>query len=298
MYVNTRSNHPPSVIKSIPVGVNRRLSRISANKQVFDSSIPLNQEALAKSVYRHKLEYEPPTECTTKKKTRKKPAIWFNPLFSKNVKTNIGKEFLKLIHIAYPKSYPLHKIFTRQTLKIGYRCMPSMAQAVSRHNVRILSEPPAQQAQPAPEEPGCNCRDGPNSCPAQGKCQTESAVYRATVRETGTGRTETYTGLTGGKFKDRWYKHSSDMRHEKDRNNTSLSAHVWELRDNNINFTLEWDFIEMAPTFNPVTKRCRLCLKEKFHIMYNRSSSSLNKRQEIFNTCRHRKQRLLENFKT
>ena len=81
LYVNTRSNHPPSVIKSIPVGVDRRLSRISANKQVFDSSIPLNQEALAKSVYRHKLEYEPPTECTTKKKTRKKPAIWFNPLF-------------------------------------------------------------------------------------------------------------------------------------------------------------------------------------------------------------------------
>ena len=166
LYVNSRSNHPPSVIKSIPIGVNRRLSRISANKQVFDSSIPPFQEALAKSGHKHKLEYEPPTECTTKKKTRKKPEIWFNPPFSKNVKSNIGKEFLRLIDAAFPKSNPLHKIFTRQTLKIGYKCMPSMAQAVSRHNVRILSEPPAQPALPTPAKPGCNCKDGPASCPA------------------------------------------------------------------------------------------------------------------------------------
>ena len=191
---------------------------------------------------------------------------------------------------------PLHKVFTRQTLKIGYKCMPSMAQAVSRHNVKILSEPSTQQAVPAPAEPGCNCKDGPTSCPVQGKCQTESVVYRATVTETATGKIETYTGLTGGKFKDRWYKHSSDMRKERDRNNTSLSAHVWELKERNINYTLKWDFIESAPTFNPVSKKCRLCLKEKFHIMYNHSNSTLNKRQEIFNTCRHRKQRLLENF--
>ena len=264
---------------------------------MFDSSIPPFQEALAKSGHKHKLEYQPPTECTTKKKTRKKPAIWFNPPFSKNVKTNIGKEFLKLIDVAFPKSNPLCKIFTRQTLKIGYKCMPSMAQAVSRPNVRILSEPPAQPALPTPAKPGCNCKDGPASCPAQGNCLTETVVYRATVTETGSGRTETYTGLTGGKFKDRWYKHDSDMKHEKNRNNTSLSAHVWELKDKNLNYSLKWDFIETAQTFNPITKKCRLCLKEKFHIMYNRPSSSLNKRQEIFNTCRHRKQRLLENFK-
>ena len=70
------------------------------------------------------------------------------------------------------------------------------------------------------------------------------------------------------------------------------------LKDRNIDFTLKWDFIERAPSFNPITKKCRLCLKEKYHILYNSESSSLNKRQEIFNTCRHRKQRLLENFKT
>jgi hypothetical protein len=32
--------------------------------------------------------------------------------------------------------------------------------------------------------------------------------------------------------------------------------------------------------------------------MYDKSGSTLNKRQEVFNTCRHRKRKLLENFKT
>ena len=221
---------------------------------------------------------------------------WFNPPFSKSIKTNIGKEFLKLIDAAFPRSNPLHKLFSRQTVKISYKCMPIMAQAVSRHNVQILSEPPAAQA--APAKPSCNCRQGPASCPVQGRCLTDSVVYVASVTETDTGKTETYTGLTGNKFKQRWYKHNSDMKNEKDRNNTTLSAHVWELKDQNKNFNIKWDFIDKAPTFNPVNRKYRLCLKEKYHILYNNNSSTLNRRQEIFNTCRHRTQRLLANFKT
>ena len=159
VYVNSRSNHPPSVIRSIPLGVNKRLSSISANKQVFDTAVPPYQEALDKSGYRHKLEYETPTECTTKKKNRKRNITWFNPPYSKSVKTNIGKVFLKLIDAAFPRSNPLHKLFSRQTLKLSYSCMPSMAQAVSRHNVTVLSECPT--VQPPADKPSCNCRQGP-----------------------------------------------------------------------------------------------------------------------------------------
>ena len=35
VYVNKNSNHPPSIIKNIPAAVNRRLSNISANENVF-----------------------------------------------------------------------------------------------------------------------------------------------------------------------------------------------------------------------------------------------------------------------
>ena len=40
LYVIIKSNHPPSVLKNIPLGINRRLSRISANKDVFDAAAP------------------------------------------------------------------------------------------------------------------------------------------------------------------------------------------------------------------------------------------------------------------
>ncbi len=34
-YVNTKSNHPPAVIRSIPEGVNKRLSEISSDENTF-----------------------------------------------------------------------------------------------------------------------------------------------------------------------------------------------------------------------------------------------------------------------
>ena len=41
LYVNSNSNHPPSVVKNIPAGINRRLSTISSNKQFFDKAASL-----------------------------------------------------------------------------------------------------------------------------------------------------------------------------------------------------------------------------------------------------------------
>ena len=33
LYINTLSNHPPSIIKNIPLEVNRRLCRLSSSKE-------------------------------------------------------------------------------------------------------------------------------------------------------------------------------------------------------------------------------------------------------------------------
>ena len=292
MYVNIKSNHPPSVIKNIPLGVNRRLSRISANKTVFDAAAPTFQEALQKSGYNHQLTFEPPQNRNTKRKCRKKPVTWFNPPFSSNVKSNVGKEFLKLVDRAFPPSNPLHKLFTRHTVKLSYKCMPNMAQAVARNNMKLLRD--NKEATTAPR---CNCRGGPANCPVEGKCQTKGVVYRATVKQTLTGIENTYTGMTGRNFKKRLYGHNTNM-NVRPPNHTKLSEHIWKLKDNNINYTINWRILDRVPIFNPITRKCRVCLKEKFYIMYDRSGSSLNKRQEVFNTCVHRKSELLENFDT
>ena len=295
LYVDSKSNHPPTVLKSIPLGVNRRLSRISANKKVFDTAVPPYQRALQSSGFSHVLEYEPVAQCSTQKKKRKRNVTWFNPPYSNSVKSNIGRDFLQLLDTAFPPSNPLNKLFSRQTVKISYKCMPNMAQSVSRHNATVLK---GDQPQPAaPPVRSCNCKDGPATCPAQAKCLTDSVVYKATVTETVSGMKEIYTGMTANRFKDRWYGHNSDMNNPGNKG-TRLSAHIWELKDKGTDYDVEWDFIDRAPSFNPITRKCRLCLKEKFHIMYSKEGSTLNKRQEIFNTCRHRKQKLLQYVKT
>ena len=45
-YIHRNSNHPPSILRSIPEAINRRLSNISSDKQSFDSAISPYQEAL------------------------------------------------------------------------------------------------------------------------------------------------------------------------------------------------------------------------------------------------------------
>ena len=169
-----------------------------------------------------------------------------------------------------------------------------MAKAVAQHNAKVLRDDPQQNTQ----HPGCNCQGGPALCPVQGKCLTDCVVYRATVTETVSRKVETYTGVTGNTFKERYNGHKSDIRHRKNRHNSTLANHIWDLKDEGKDFDLDWSLIERGPSFNPITKKCRVCLKEKRNILYNRTGASLNKRSEIFSTCRHRKQKLLENVKT
>ena len=71
-------------------------------------------------------------------------------------KLNIGRDFLRLLDTAFPPTNPLHKLFTRQTVKISYRCMPNMAQAIARHNMKVLKGDNQQPDQTA----ACNCRGG------------------------------------------------------------------------------------------------------------------------------------------
>ena len=80
-----------------------------------------------------------------------------------------------------------------------------------------------------------------------------------------------------------------------------LSSHIWELKDRGLteglDFRVKWEILDRATIYNPVSKKCLLCLKENYFIMYTRGNSSLNKRSEVYNTCRHRTQSLLSKVK-
>ena len=193
-YVNSRSNHPAAILKNIPLGVNKRLSKISANQSVFKTAAAPCQEALDQSGYKHQLEFQPPiNNFQIKKKNRSRKVTWFNPPYSASVKSNLGNECLKWLDTAFTRSNPLHKLFTRQTVKVSYTCMSNIAKAVARHNAKILQANQQEEHQ----QPECNCRGGPASCPVEGRCQTDCVVYRATVTDTVSGKVERYTGVTG-----------------------------------------------------------------------------------------------------
>ena len=196
LYVHSGSNHPPRILKNIPISVNRRLSKISSSKELFEKAVPPYQNALRKSGYDHKLQYEIPKTNKSKKKNRKRPVTWFNPPFSVNIQSNVGKEFLQLLDRAFPPSNPLHRLFTRQTVKLAYKCMPNMAASVARHNNKVLR---SEKSDPKP----CNCEGGVGSCPVLGACKQKGVIYEACVKQRSSGKKETYTGLTGRCFKDR-----------------------------------------------------------------------------------------------
>ena len=103
------------------------------------------------------------------------------------------------------------------------------------------------------------------------------------------------TGLFSNTFKKRWNKHEGDFRNTRDKHNTRLSTHIWQLKAENKPYQTKWEILDRAPPHNPTSGKCRLCLKEIYYIIFRPDSASLNKKHELFNTCRHRKQKLLVN---
>ena len=108
--------------------------------------------------------------------------------------------------------------------------------------------------------------------------------------------TETYTGVTGGPFRKRHYGHDNDMKVENEaETGTTLSRHVHKLRRAGTTFTITWDLLEEGLTgYNPTSGQCRLCLLEKFHIMFTPGVATLNRREELFSSCRHRRKLTLK----
>ena len=58
LYVHKKSNHPPSILKNIPDSINKRLSEISSDRECFNNTQTVYQEALNKSGYNYNLSYK------------------------------------------------------------------------------------------------------------------------------------------------------------------------------------------------------------------------------------------------
>ena len=229
IYINKNSNHPPSILKQLPISIEKRLSEISSSEDMFNESKPLYENALKTSGYNVNFEYINETHLNEDEKivvnNHKRKIIWFNLPYSMNVKTNIGKVFFKLLKKHFPKTNKLHKIFNRNNVKISYSCTRNMGSIISSHNKSILNKS---------NEPSfsCNCRVKAD-CPVENKCLTPNVIYQAEVTNNMNDEKMFYIGLTSNTFKERCTNHKTSFKHKKCEKETELSKYIWKLKDLN-----------------------------------------------------------------
>ena len=93
-------------------------------------------------------------------------------------------------------------------------------------------------------------------------------------------------------FKARYSNHKSSI-DKRPTLHTTLSSYIWRLKDKGINFDVKWSIKSRGHPFSSGSKSCDLCLTEKLTILTANQNDMLNKRDELLETCRHRRKHLL-----
>ena len=291
-YINTESNHPPNVVKQIPITISQRLSRISSDEGEFNKVKDDYQKALLDSGHAATLKYENTGEDSliNPKRKRRRNIIWFNPPYNKELKTKLGHKFLRLIEKHFTKTHKYHKIFNKNSIKLSYSCTPNVSMILKNSNHQKLKKFEDETDASNTTEQKCNCRIKQN-CPLNGRCLEESLNYEAEVVTP--QEKFHYIGLTEGPFKDRWHMHNTSFNHIEYKSSTALSKKVWDLKDKNIAFKITWKIKRKAKAYSG-GKTCDLCLSEKHLILKSKSKNLLNSKNELISKCRHTNKYMLK----
>ena len=60
-YIHVNSNNPPSILKQLPMSIEKRLSSLSSSKEIFEETAPYYEQYLSNCGYKEKLNYRVPT---------------------------------------------------------------------------------------------------------------------------------------------------------------------------------------------------------------------------------------------
>ena len=161
--------------------------------------------------------------------------------------------------------------------------MNNVKSIITTHNAHIIRNSQSQNT----ETDNCNC-DNKNTCPLPKQCMTNNIIYKATVTTNNTNDTKHYIGMTATTFKERSANHLFVIKNTQTIK-TELSKHIWKLKENNQGYTIKWSILKHAISYTGGSKRCNLCLEEKFCILKDINKDNLlSKRSEIFGKCRHK----------
>ena len=301
LYIHRESNHPQKIKKEMSRIIEKRLSKNSKNKEIFDENKKEYQDALKRSGYKETLKYNPEKiedksneksiEENKKKKNRKRKIIWYNPPYNDSVKNNIGQRFLKIIdkHFGKKRADKFDKIFNRNTLKIGYSCTQNIGSIIKAHNKKILQKDKDQKTETT--EKTCNCRNK-TQCPLQEKCLTQCSVYKINIENKNNNEINktSYIGSTEDTFKKRFYQHKSDLNIKENKNKTTFANYIWKNKEKGIDDKTSYEILEKCKPYKSGNKYCQVCVSECYQILKAKRSGQniLNKRKEYFPSCKHK----------
>ena len=68
----------------------------------------------------------------------------------------------------------------------------------------------------------------------------------------------------------------------KEHYDTELSKYLWELKTKKEEFTVSWKILAKARAYSNISKRCKLCIEEKYFIIRNPQTTTNPKRAHQF----------------
>ena len=163
IFMSIQTTHHQSLKKFL-----KKDSQFSHHHKIFfQESDNYYEKCLRNSGYKTKLQYQQPKE-NNQNKNKRNYNIWFNPLYSKSVKTNIRRIFIKLIGKHFPPNHNSVKIFNKNTKNLFLH---------AKHHIKN------KWSQPKPTQPQklCNCVVK-EDCPINRLCLTSIILYEATIK--------------------------------------------------------------------------------------------------------------------
>ena len=167
-----------------------------------------------------------------------------------------------------------------------------MMDKIGSHNAKILSKDKKEEEVVIDKRTGKpkKCCNNQANCPLKpDRCDQTNVVYQIDVHAD--NKVMKYYGSTVD-FKNRYSKHKSSF-NKRPQGHTTVSSYIWKLRDMKIDYEIKWSIKARGHTFSSGGRACDLCLTEKLVILTADQNSMLNKRDELLETCRHRRKHLL-----
>ena len=114
---------------------------------------------------------------------------------------------------------------------------------------------------------------------------SDGVVYKAVI--TSDSDTKEYIGSCSTSFKLRYGNHKNSFVNLKKKNDTELSNYIWQLKNLNKSFKIDWKIITKCKCYSKGSLNCKLCLTEKMYILTSDKIKTINNRELILK-CHHK----------